>query len=273
MRITDAHTHVFPAPIAVKAATAIGDFYDGVKMWGDGTVEMLVENCKKVGIERTFTHSVATTPKQVTRINEFIAECVAKSEGLMIGFATMHPDFQDVGGELDRALDLGLVGVKLHPDMQHFAIDDPRAMHIYEEMSKRNMPLVAHTGDVRYDYSNPKRTAHVLRSFPTMRVQAAHFGCYSVWDEVLEVFEGLEVYTDLSSSFFAMDNALAEKLIAFFGSDHVMFGSDYPMWDANEELKRFNTLNLNQNDRENILWNASENFLHGKMQESNVKNT
>lgn len=260
LRVTDAHVHIFPDAIAQKAADSIGGFY-GIPMWGDGTLETLQANCAKHRIARCFIHSVATVPQQVRKINDFIASCAKASGGALIGFATMHADYPDFAGELDRALEMGLVGVKLHPDMQRFAVDDPRIMRLYEQMSLRKMPLVAHAGDTRYDYSNPDRIAHVLRSFPDMKVQAAHLGGYSHWDDVMEQFEGLGAYTDTSSSFFAMDNELAVRLIRFFGADHTMFGSDYPMWDVGRELERFMMLDLTEGEQIAILQDASDAFL------------
>lgn len=261
MKITNAHTHIFPHAIALKAAGSIGHFYNDLAMWGDGTLEMLVRNCADCGITRCLTHSVATTPAQVRKINDFIAASAAASNGLLVGFATMHPDFDDMPGELDRAVELGLVGVKLHPDMQSFAIDDPRAMRLYEHMCRRNMPLVAHTGDPRYDFSNPERTACVCRAFPELKIQAAHFGGYSCWDQVMDTLGGLGLYTDTSSSFFELDDDTALRLIRFFGADHVMFGSDYPMWNAADELRRFRALPLTDQERRLILNDTADRFL------------
>jgi len=261
LNITNAHTHIFPHAIALKASKAIGHFYDDLTMWGDGTLETLKQNCADCGITRCLTHSVATTAAQVTKINDFIAASVAQSDGLLVGFATMHPDFEDMAGELDRAKEMGLVGVKLHPDMQRFAIDDPRAMRLYELMCQRSMPLVAHTGDRRYDFSNPDRTARVCRAFPELKIQAAHFGGYSCWEDAMEKLEGLGLYTDTSSSFFEIDDALALRLIRFFGADHVMFGSDYPMWNAKDELERFSGLPLEEDERRLILNDTADRFL------------
>lgn len=261
MKITNAHTHIFPHAIADKASRSIGHFYDDIPMWGDGSLETLRQNCRDCGITRCLTHSVATTPAQVKKINDFIAASVATSEGLLVGFATMHPDFEDMPGELDRALENGLVGVKLHPDMQAFAIDDPRAMRLYEHMCARKMPLVAHTGDSRYDFSNPERTARVCRAFPEMKIQAAHLGGYTCWDRVMQELGGLGLYTDTSSSFFVIDDELALRLIRFFGADHVMFGSDYPMWNAADELQRFNGLALSEEERRLILNDTADRFL------------
>jgi predicted TIM-barrel fold metal-dependent hydrolase len=56
----------------------------------------------------------------------------------------MHPDYEDVEGELDRIRAAGLRGVKLHPDFQHFCLDDEKAIAMFQAMADRNMPAIIH---------------------------------------------------------------------------------------------------------------------------------
>lgn len=49
----------------------------------------------------------------------------------------MHQDFEDMEGEIDRAIQLGLKGVKIHPDTQKVNMDDPRLMRLYEIIEGR----------------------------------------------------------------------------------------------------------------------------------------
>ena len=181
MPIIDAHAHIYPEKIASKAVSAIGRFY-GVEesMAGKGSTEDLLSNCEKASITHFIVHSVATTPKSVTVINDFIAEqCAAHPE--FIGFGTMHPDFEDMEAEVERALALGLHGFKLHPDTQQVNMDDPRLMDFYEVIAGR-VPLAVHTGDYRYDYSNPRRLAHIMKTFPDLVVDAAHLSGWATYD-------------------------------------------------------------------------------------------
>ena len=60
-------------------------------------------------------------------------------------------------------LSLGLLVVKLHPDIQAFKIDDYRCLKIYELCEEKGLPILMHTGDNRYDYSNPNRNKQVTR--------------------------------------------------------------------------------------------------------------
>ena len=174
MKITDIHCHIFPDKIARKASKAIGDFY-GIEMACDGTRDRLIESAKKSGVTKMLIHSVASNASQVEHINDYIAESVRLYPDLFSGFATMHPDYENIGDEVKRAVKIGLLGIKIHPDMQKFAIDDKKAYPIYEAIEGR-LPILVHTGDDRYNYSHPSMMAKVMKDFPKLEVIAAHFG-------------------------------------------------------------------------------------------------
>ena len=131
MRIIDCHCHVYPHKIAEKAVASIGKFYD-VPMGQDGTAETLFRQGTEAGITDFLIHSVATTPQQVKAVNEFVKSEVDKHPGSFIGFGTLHPDSEDQEGDVEHLIELGLKGVKVHPDFIKCAVDDPRFMKIYE---------------------------------------------------------------------------------------------------------------------------------------------
>ena len=198
MPVIDAHSHIYPDKIACKASSAVGDFY-GVDMNAkNASAASMLAACEGSPITHHLVHSVATTPGQVPIINDFIAEQCREHENF-IGFATMHQDFEDMEGEIDRAIQLGLKGVKIHPDTQKVNMDDPRLMRLYEIIEGR-LPIVIHTGDYRYDYSHPRRLKRILHTFPKLVVDAAHFGGWSVFDYALEYLEDENCYVDTSSA-------------------------------------------------------------------------
>ena len=47
-------------------------------------------------------------------------------------------------------------------DIQAYKIDDYRCLKIYELCEENRLPILMHTGDSRYDYSNPNRLLPVL---------------------------------------------------------------------------------------------------------------
>ncbi len=258
--IIDAHAHIFPEKIAAKATVGIGEFYD-IEMDSDGTLDKLLEVSDKAGVTKCIVHSVATVPHQVESINNFISESVAKYPDRLIGFAALHPDYEDIEGEIARVKSLGLRGIKLHPDFQHFQIDDPHAFPIYEAAQREGLPVLFHVGDIRYDYSGPERLRRVVDLFPQMKVIGAHFAGWSQWEESYKLFGDGRIYVDLSSSLYAITPESAANLIRRFGADKVLFGSDFPMWTADEELERFNKIPLTDEERELILHKNAEKLL------------
>lgn len=175
----------------------------------------------------------------------------------------MHPDCPGVEKEADRAVSLGLRGIKLHPDFQQFFIDDPKAMKIYEAAEGR-LPVLIHTGDSRYQWSKSERLVKVLEAFPRLEVIAAHFGGWSEWDSAVSVLGGHRygnLWTDCSSSLYAMSPERAKLFIDAYGADRVLFGTDYPMWTAADELKRFSAIPLTEREREMILHENAERLL------------
>lgn len=174
--IIDAHAHIFPDKIAKKATDAIGDFY-GIQMTESaGTPDVLLQEGRLAGITKFVVHSTATTVKQVENINKYIvSETEAHPE--FIGFMTLHPDMdeEDMDGEIRFAISHGICGVKLHPDFQKFAIDEPRAEKIYKTLDGR-LPILFHTGDKRYNFSNPERLVKIAKKYPKQIVIGAHFG-------------------------------------------------------------------------------------------------
>ena len=155
-QIIDAHCHIYPDAIARKAAASTGNFYDGLPATCDGTLGALLQEGRQAGIDHFVVQSVATKPEQVHSINEFIAKEVAAFPQKLTGLGTLHPDSKDMAGDIAHALELGLKGIKLHPDIQHFPLDDPRCRIIYESCQGK-IPILLHTGDKRFDFSNPNR--------------------------------------------------------------------------------------------------------------------
>lgn len=261
-RIIDSHCHVYPDAIAQRAAAGTSNFYNMPSRF-DGKISTLLEQGEKVGIEHFIVQSVATTPKQVSSINHFIAESVASGNGRFTGLGTLHPDSDNVEAEIEEIIKLGLKGVKLHPDIQRFCIDDERMSKVYG-LCEGRLPILMHTGDSRFDFSNPNRMKPVLEKYPDLTVIGAHFGGWSVWDDATRMLSKYKnFFVDCSSSFYAMTPEKARELIFAYGTDRVLFGTDYPMWDIEAEMERFMSIELTDTEREDIFYNnAAKMFLN-----------
>jgi predicted TIM-barrel fold metal-dependent hydrolase len=249
----DAHCHIYPEKIASRAVAGTDAFY-GEKSLCKGTAFDLINEGKKAGIDHFIVQSVATTPHQVRSINEFIAKEVTEAGGLMTGLGTLHPDSEDIKGDIKHIIELGLHGVKLHPDIQKFKIDDYRCLKIYDLCEQENIPILMHTGDSRFDFSNPNRLLPIMEIYTSLTVVGAHLGGWSVWDEAVSTLKDLpNFYVDCSSCFPFIDAKKVKELIKQYGAEKVLFGTDYPMWSPSREIEEFLALGLDEFENKCIL--------------------
>lgn len=257
-KIIDVHTHLFPELIRQKAVASIGGYYD-LAMHGTGEVEDLIGHGSPCNVVKYVVHSAATRAEQVQTINQFI-KALQDNDDKLIGFGTIHQRTKNPREVVDEIIDMGLNGIKLHPDFQRFYIDNPKMFPIYEAMEGR-LPLMIHMGDENSDASSPARLLNVIKRFPSLTVIAPHLGGYTMWDEAMETIVGQNIYLDTSSSLAFLPKEKAVDIIRAHGSDKVLFGTDYPMWLHEDELERFFALGLSDEENEKILYcNAAKLF-------------
>jgi len=234
--VIDAHCHIYPEKIVDRAVAGTDAFY-GTRAACRGVASELVAFSKTLGIDHFVIQSVATTPKQVASINSFIASAVAENSALFTGLGAAHPDCEDQVAVIEQIKALGLHGIKIHPDIQGFAIDDERMLPVYALCQDAQLPILMHTGDHRYNFSNPDRLLPILKAFPRLTVIGAHFGGWSVWDEAAEKLSGYpNFYVDTSSTFCDISAEKVSGLIDKYTADKVLFGTDYPLGDCGKEI-------------------------------------
>ena len=271
-KIFDIHTHTYPEKIADRAVESLEKFYDfygdyGFAVAGKGTYADLSSMAEDNNVVGYLLFSVATNPTQVEKVNDSIASLAKKSreEGFQtVGFLGMHQDYPDFEKELIRCEDMGLCGVKIHPDIQGVDIDDPKLIELYKLIEGR-MPLYLHMGDYRpqYRFSEPRKLARVLDVFPRLEVVAAHLGGYRAWEEGTDCLAGRDnVWYDTSSAVWAMTPEYAGEVIHKLGTDRVMFGTDYPVALTKPEIDRILAIDLTEKEREDIFYNNAAKFLH-----------
>ena len=259
MQIIDIHTHIYPDKIARRATDSVRDFYhiEGSNM--DGTVDMLLQRGTEAGISKYVVLPVSNTPHRVRSINSFILEQTGIHDNF-IGFGTVHADMEGLSEEVEWIMQNGLRGIKMHPDSQRFPIDDPRLYPVYDAVEGK-IPLLLHMGDPRYNYSHPMRLRKILDSFPKLEVIAAHFGGYSMFHTARELLWDTDCVFDISSAMMFMEKGEAERYINSYGAERMAYGTDYPLWNPVEEVKRFQQLDLTDDQFDQIAHKTAERVL------------
>lgn len=167
--------------------------------------------------------------------NRCVADYVRKNSSKLVGFAGIDPTDVDCLEELRIAQeDLQLKGVTVSPALQNFHPADTRAMRLFEECARREMPVLfesAHRNPAaRVEFSRPMLLDEVAREFPQLRIVVAHLG-YPFIDETLVLLGKHErVFADVAAllrSPWRIYNALlAAHEYGVMGK--LLFGSDFP---------------------------------------------
>lgn len=262
MDIYDFHAHIYPEKIREKALKSVADNYT-ITIDYDGTVDTLLNIGKECGINHFVALPVAVSDRHVQSVNDYALDEQKKHQEI-ISFASMHAAYKEKAGEIERVKELGLHGVKLHPDSQGFKVDDERMFEAYDAMASLGLPLVVHCGDYRFDYDNPERLAHVIDMFPKLTVVAAHFGGWLLYDRALDALLDKNCYLDCSSSARYLGNRRFKELIRTYGAERIVFASDYPMWNPKDELENLYSIGLTDAELKFILCDNAEKILFGK---------
>ena len=256
MRIADVHAHIFPDKLAEKVITNLGDFYD-TPITHVPFLSILQKEEAAAGISAFVACSSATSSIQVPHLNEFISDCGARTPN-MIPFGSLYPTMEGWEAELERMPELGIRGIKIHPDFQRVDIDEPKAIPMYKAIAKAGIPVLFHMGDHRTDFSAPERLSNLIRQVPDLTVIAAHFGGWHVWDRAYAQILPENVFYDTSSSLMFLGKEKAQDLLEKMGPERFMFGTDFPMWSPVKEIARFMELDLDETTRDRIFYGNFE---------------
>lgn len=256
MRVADVHAHIFPDKIAEKVVENLGSYYD-TPIAHVPFFNILLKEEAAAGISMIAGCGSATKASQVAHLNEFISDCAAKASNV-VALGSLYPTMEDWEPELERMPELGIKGIKIHPEFQHIYIDEPKAIPMYKAIAKAGLPVLFHMGDPKQDYSAPERLTNLIRQVPDLVVIAAHFGGWQAWDRACANVLPENVHYDTSSSLMFLGKERAQDLLEKMDPNRFLFGTDFPMWSPKKELARFLELDLDESTRDRILYGNFE---------------
>lgn len=263
--IIDFHTHAFNDKIAEKAIARLVDVAK-MEVYSDGKIGGIQAQIDKGLIDKAVMLPVATKPTQQTIINDWAAE-MQNTHPDIISFGSVHPDADDVFEELERVKEMGLHGVKFHPDYQNFFIDEEKCFPIYRKCAELGLPAVFHAGwdplspDVIHAVPQASRRAH--DAVPEMTMILAHMGGMNCWDDVEKYLVGQDnIYFDTAIVDRNIDDEQCERIFKNHGTDRILFATDFPWHTADMEISLVNRLDLSDEDRERIFHKNAENLLN-----------
>lgn len=259
--IIDFHTHAFPDELAQRAMDALHESSE-VRACLDGRLSSLLSSMDNAGIARSVICCIATNPGQFDSILNW---CRKVSSARIVPFASIHPDDDDIDEKIERIVQAGIKGVKLHPYYQDYIADEDRAMRLYGRLCEAGLIVVTHAGFdfafARDDRSSPVRMLNITEKFSELKLVISHLGGWQQWDEVEELIIGRNVYLEISFSLQYLTADQARRMIMAHPAQYILFGTDSPWDDQSQAVSRLQNLNLPSERLELILHKNADHFL------------
>jgi uncharacterized protein len=220
----------------------------------DGTVAGLLAAMDRAGIARAVLCGVATRPTQVEKITDWVASAASAR---IVPFTSIHPGYADPEREIERAVGLGVRGVKFHPHYMECAVDDPRCLRIARAAARTKLPMAFHGGhhpcfDKRDDGS-PRRLRRLHDLVPDLRIIACHLGGMGDWQGTVDCLVGSDVYLETSFAAKWCPRDVLETILARHDPRRILFGTDSPWTDQAQELTELKRLPLSPEAFELVL--------------------
>ena len=259
MKIFDIHTHCFPDALAPKALPHLAEICKS-PYYGSGTYSDLCEKIRSAGAHGAMILHIATKPSQMTSVNNFAAACQKDN---IYSFGSVFPTSESAIDELHRIKELGLKGVKLHPDYQGFLVDDPSVFPVYETASELGLPITFHTGYDPYSpnlvHCHPMSLARIADLFPQLTIIAAHMGGMRMDNEAEQyLLNKRNVFFDTAYASYSLSPSRCGDLIRKCGIDKVFFATDFPWSTIDAELSLLQACGLSPDELEMICFKNAE---------------
>ncbi len=259
--IIDFHTHIFPDALAPRAyasltANAKGLYTPSHDLTKDGLLAFM----EKSGVDKSVVLPVLTKREQVYKTNEWA--CSLRSDKI-IPFGGIYPS-EHYKEDIDFVCSLGLKGIKLHAEYQHFICDDTEMLRVYDYAFSKGLIIVQHAGfdPIGGDVLNtsPVRFANVAKEMRGGIMVCAHLGGQSQWADVEKYLAGSNLYLDTSMGTEYYGKEQFARILAKHGADKILFGSDSPWSDAGKEIANLKTV-LSRDEQEKIFHSNAERIL------------
>ncbi len=268
--LIDSHTHVFSPDVIrnreryLQTDECFSALYSRPSS-RLATADELVDSMDKNGIDMSVVCGVGWTRQELCdEANNYILECIARYPKRLMGMATLRPEAGDGAlYELERCVKGGIRGIgEMRPpsaslDTAFDSLWTPIANFLIE----RSLLCLFHTSEpVGHPYPGkgnltPQVLYPFISRFPGLKIILAHWGggmpFYALMPEVKKALAN--TWFDTAASSFLYAPAIYRHASDIIGTEHILFGSDYPLMPQTRVLREIRGLNISPEDREKIL--------------------
>ena len=271
-KIIDAHVH-----LSERRDDALTRF---AKVNGlSYTLHELLDIMRRSKVERGLLLSPPMEGATILSNDQVIRFC-GRSKGILAPVVTVEPTAKEVktGLKLADENKREVKAFKIRLGYVKASADSPVFGELYDYAESKRLPVLFHTGDTAFSTgdlarSHPLTLDRLANEREELTMVLCHFG--NPWfDDVAElIYKHPNVYTDISGLITGgnkyaerysdwLSKKINEAIYIAGGADKVLFGTDYPVTTHSDTLALVEKLEVDERDKEKILWRNAERVFH-----------
>jgi uncharacterized protein len=211
--------------------------------------------------------------------NEEIINFCKKSGGMLSPVITVEPTAKYVKAaiKLTEENKGDVKAFKIRLGYVNAAAESPVFDKLYDFAEGHGLPVLFHTGDTAFSNgdlarSHPLTLDGLANKRERLTIILCHFGNPWFEDAAELIYKHPNVYTDISG--LITGGAYAEKYAEWLsrkiseavyfaaGAEKILFGTDYPVTTHAETLALVKRLEVDEDDKEKILWRNAARLFH-----------
>lgn len=214
------------------------------------TFDAFCERVRAAGIDRVvvFDRDTETRDGRAPH-NEWVLDLVDAHPDLFLAYHAVDPNKGRAAvPALERAVERGARGVKIHPYGADMTPNDRRAYPLYDAIQALGIPAIFHTGPgplgTRADISHVRHFDDLCVDFPRMTMILAHLGADAYLTAHMLAWRYEHVHLDIAFLPEVYLRAMPWELFAATIPDKILLGSDFPLVMPDERLATLRRLGL-----------------------------
>ncbi len=181
----------------------------------DGAPAELVAELDRLGVERSILFTNGGLNSDEVYGNDLVADVVRRYPDRFLGFvsANMNRSPDQIRAEIERGFQMGLQGIKIHPDFSGYATEGPHVDLACAIANDRRTFILNH------NWGSTERMVSLCRTYPDAVFMTGHTHPDAI--PAVQQVDNLYIGTCPLNGY-----GVLERFVAEAGADRLLFGSD-----------------------------------------------